>query len=390
MIKKFLSILMIMFVILVSVTNVHAADGLFHTGMYEDIYKLSEQSDIDLPFLNMFMNAATYDKDVNHSGISFGSTTIDVNEKLEGMHAIISSDMVTIKGEVENAFIYANNVVIEGKIASDSIIIAPTVHIKPNAVIGKDIIIMANNLTIEGTVNGNVIATVTEKATVSGKINNDFRIVATDLIFENEQISGDVYVETAKDMTTLKEKYPNAVVKNVVLEAEQQIDWMSVISNGIVTVIVYTLVAWLLTRKENNIVEKACAKFKANTTYGLIIAIIVTMFILAAPIFLILLGAIRLGFVAWPIFIAHISLLLFVGTTAMLISGAALYNTIKNKVGKFKIPAIALIYIVLYVLKQITVISAYVNIAMFLIALALVVTMITRKLPKAEPTAKKS
>ena len=123
--------------------------------------------------MNIFTNAATYDKDVTHSGISIGETTIDVNEKLEGMQVLFSTDMITIKGEVENSLIYANNVIIEGKLTGDSIILAPTVQIKEAAVIENDVIIIANNLDIAGTVKGNVIATVTEKTTVTGIINEE-------------------------------------------------------------------------------------------------------------------------------------------------------------------------------------------------------------------------
>lgn len=385
MTKKIFSILMVMFVVLVSLTNVHAADSLFHMGMYEDIYKLSEQADIDLPFFNMFMNAATYDKDVKHSGISFGSTTIDVNEKLEGMHVIISTDMVTIKGEVENSFIYANNVVIEGKLTSDSIIFAPTVQIKENAVIENDVIIIANNLDIAGTVNGNVIATVTEKTNVSGKIDEDLRLITTDLKLENEQIKGDIYIETSSDMTSLKEKYPKATVKSLMAEeVEQETDWMGIITKGIITIIVYTFVAWLVTRKPNNIVERACEKFKAKTTFGLIASVITLMLVIVLPILLIMIALTGLGIVAWPILIIYVALLLLVATTAMLIVGMAIYDAIKGKVAKFKIPVIALIYAVLYVLTQITVIAGYANMAIMLIALAIVLTMFTKKKEKAQ------
>lgn len=382
--KKFFSILMVMFVVLVSLTSVHADDGMFHMGAYSDIYKLSEQAEIDLPFINVFANAATYDKDVTHSGISIGDTTIDVNEKLEGMQVLVSTDMVTIKGEIENSFIYANNVVIEGRLTGDTIIFAPTVQILEGATVEKDVIIVANNLDLKGTVEGNVIATVSEKANISGVINQDLRMIVGDLLVENETIKGDVYIETNADTTALREKYPNAVVKTLSEEVETEVDWMSIVTKGIVTVIIYTLVAWLVTRKENNIVEKACKKFKANTTYGLLMSVATLMLVLVLPIILIIIAIAGLGIVAWPILIAHIALILLVATTAMLIVGLVIFDVVKAKVGKYKIPVIALIYIVLYMLTQINVIAGYANMAIMLIALAVVITMLTRKLPKEE------
>lgn len=377
--KKFLSILAIMLVVLVSLTNVHAADGMFHMGAYSDIYKLSEEANIDLPFINVFTNAATYDKTVTHSGISIGDTTIDVNEKLEGMQVLVSTDMVTIKGEVENSFIYANNVVIQGKLAGDTIIFAPTVQILKGAVVEKDVIIVANNLDIQGTVKGNVIATISEKATISGTINQDLRMIVQDLNVNGETIKGDIYLETNADTATLKEKYPEATIKGLTEEVEQEIDWMGIITKGIITVVIYSVLCFFITRKENNIVTKAYNKFKNNTMFGLLMAVVLIMLLLILPLVLILLAIAGFGIIAWPILVAYLALMLFVISTAMLIVGTTTFEAIRTKVEKFKIPVIALIFAVLYTLTQITVIATYANMAIFLIALGIVVTMITKK-----------
>lgn len=380
--KKILSILAIMFVVLVSFTNVQAADGLFQMGAFEDIYKLSEQLDeIDLPFINVFTNAATYDKDVNHSGISVGTTTIDVNEKLEGMQLLVSKDMVTIKGEVENSVIYANNIVIEGKITGDTILLAPTVQILETATIEKDVIIVANNLELQGTVKGNVIATVAVKANISGTIEKDLRMVALDLSLQEEQINGEVYLETDADTSAIIAKYPDATIQPLEEETESTIDWIDIFTKGVITVIVYSAICFFITRKDNNIAEQAYNKFKANTTYGLIISIVMLMLLILLPILLVVLAFYGFGIIAWPILIAYLGGILLVLSTASLIVGMTIFEAVKGKVGKYKIPVIALIFIVLYALTKITFISTYANMAMLLIALGIVVTMITKKLP---------
>lgn len=380
--KKILSILAIMFVVLVSFTNVQAADGLFQMGAFEDIYKLSEQLDeIDLPFINVFTNAATYDKDVNHSGISVGTTTIDVNEKLEGMQLLVSKDMVTIKGEVENSVIYANNIVIEGKITGDTILLAPTVQILETATIEKDVIIVANNLELQGTVKGNVIATVAEKANISGTIEKDLRMIALDLSLQEEQINGEVYLETDADTSAIIAKYPDATIQPLEEETESTIDWVDIFTKGVITVIVYSAICFFITKKDNNIAEQAYNKFKANTTYGLIIAIVMLMLLILLPILLLVLAAYGFGIIAWPILIAYLGGILLVLSTASLIVGMTIFEAVKGKVGKYKIPVIALIFILLYALTKITFISTYANMAMLLIALGIVVTMITKKLP---------
>lgn len=387
--RKILSILMIMFVLIVSFTNVHAADGLFDMGTYSDIYKLSEQAGIDLPFINIFMSTATYDKDVKHSGISIGQSTIDVDEKLEGVHIVFTSDMVNIKGEVENALLYGNNVVIEGKITGDTIIIAPNVQILESAIVEKDIVIVSNNLNIQGKVNGNVIATISEKADISGQLNSDLRMIAQDLILENSDIKGDIYIETNTDTTKVKELYPNAVIVDLAQDTSSEIDVMGIVTEGIITVVIYSLICFLMTKKENNIVQKACSKFKVHTVYGLVVAFAVSMLLPIILIVIILLAAFGLRIVAWPLLIVYAALILFVATTAMLIVGIAIFDAVKGKVGKFKIPVIALIYIVLYALTQITYIYVYANMAMYIIALAIVVTMITKKLPDEKEAEEK-
>lgn len=377
--KKFLSILVLTVILLATLTNVHAADGLFQWGAYSDIYKLSENSDISLPFLNVFSNAATYDKNVTHSGISIGETTIDINEKLEGMQVLVSMDMITIKGEVENSFIYANNVVVEGKLTGDTIIFAPTVQILEGATVEKDVIIIANTFDLKGKVEGNVIATVAEKATISGAVNKDLRMIVQDVVFNEEAIKGDIYIETNADTTKIKEKYPEAIVKSLVEESEKQTDWSGIITKGIITVVIYSLICFLITRKENNVVKVAYEKFIKHTTYGLVASVITIMLLLILPILLIVLALVGLGIVAWPIFIAYIALVLLVGTTAMLIVGTTIFEVIKPKVGKFKILVIALIFASLYTLTQITLIATYAYMTMLLLAMGIVITMLTKK-----------
>ena len=90
----------------------------------------------------------------------------------------------------------------------------------------------------------------------------------------------------------------------------QETDWMGIITKGIITVIVYTFVAWLITRKPNNIVEKACEKFKEKTTFGLIASVIALMLVLILPILLIVLALTGLGLIAWTILIAYVAVLL--------------------------------------------------------------------------------
>lgn len=384
--KKFLSILAIMFVILIGFTNVQAKENLFSFKAYTDIYKLSEQTNkIELPFFNYFINGANYDENVKHSGITFGQSTVDVNEKLEGVHVIFSQDMVTIKGEVENALIYGNNIVVEGKISGDTILMAPTVQILETATVSKDVVIVANDLDIKGNVVGNVIATVSNKATISGNIEKSLRMIATEVNVNSENIKGDIYIETDSDVTSVKEKYPNAVIEK--LTVEQKVDWSGLIKQGVITVVIYSVFCYLITRKENNIARAAYNKFKQNATTGIIMSFAMIMLLVIMPIILLALAFVGFGLVTLPILTIQIAVMVLIWQTAMLIVGTTIFEALKNKLGKFKIPVIALIFILLFTLTQIPVIAFQANLAIYIIAIAIFATLVTKKLPKKETTS---
>lgn len=390
--RKILSLFMIFSVLFMITFSVYAEtsntkESLFKLEAYEDIYKLSEQKDgINLPFIMTFAKSVSYDKLVKHSGITIGQSTVEITDKLEGIHLIMSEDMVTIKGEVENAVIYANNIVVEGKITGDSILMSPSVQILENAKISKDVIIVANNLDIKGKVSGNVIATVTDNANISGTISQDLRIITTALNLENSKINGNVYIETDSDTTKILEQYPeaNIVSLKATTEDSKASNIMDIVLSGIITVVIYTFVTFFVCKKENNIVEKAYIKFKENTMYGLMIAVVSLMLLIVLPILLIVLAIMGLGVIAWPVLIIYLGIILLSISTSTLVVGMTIYVAIKDKVKKWKLPAMAVIFVVLFALTQIPYIAYYAIIAINLISLAIIITMITKKIKVVE------
>lgn len=378
--KKILTLFMLVCTIVLATSSVFASDGLFQLGVFEDVYKLSENKEIVLPFLNMFSAAATYDSDVNHSGITFATSTMDINKKLNGVHLIFSSDMLNVTGEVEHGIIYANNVVIHGKVSKDSLIMGASVKILDTAEISEDVIIIADNLEIEGNVKGNVIATVSNNTKVTGKIDKDLRIITNSLELGNELVKGNLYVETDMDITTLKEAYPNGTFEVLTKETKSTSEKViGIVTKGVVTVVIYTVVAYLIVRKENNIIKKATDKFKDNTVYGVIMGMIAFMMILILPLILILLAVYGLGIIAWPVLIAYVALILFSISTATFTVGTAIYTAIQDKVKGHKVLVLAAIFIVLYAICNIPYIAYYALVAINLIALAIIITGLTKK-----------
>ena len=380
--KKFLGICIMLMLVILVFSNVQAATGLLNVATYEDVFELSKQGEeITLPFLNVFAKAATYDKSVKHSGLSVGSSTIDINEKLSGVQTIFAKDTVTIKGELEHAIIFANNVVIEGKVTGDILIIAPSLFVTNTAQISGDLLVMGDSLDLKGKVDGNVISAC-GKNLISGTIAKDFRVVSDNITFENESIAGKVYVKTSKGVDTSKivEKYPEATI-NVIEKQEdvKDVDISKVILNGIVTVVIYTAICYLITKKDSNIVTRMTTKFKENSTFGIISGVLMYVLVLILPIALILLGVFGLGIIAWPVLIAYIGIILFSLSISTFITGAAIYDVTKDKFGKFGWIAMAVIFIVLYAITNIPYIASYATIAINLISTSIIITFILKR-----------
>ena len=376
--KKIVAILFVFVLMLTTFSNAYGIE-LLNVGIYETAYRLSKDNDINLPFINVFDKSATYDKTVKHSGITFGETTIDVEDKLEGVHAILTDDMVTIKGEIEHGVILANNVVIEGKISDDTIIIAQTVKITEKAIVERDIVIVSTDLDVLGTVKGNLIAVSTD-AKVSGIIEQDLRIVTGTLNLENSTIKGKLEAEVGFEdvKQEIISMYPEAVVTKSV-EKEDKVNVTRIVIKGIKTVLVYTFVAAVITKKNKSVATKMSARFMENSTFGILSsAAVLTL----APLLLIVLtfaGVVGLGIIAWPVLIIFTAVILLALVTSQLIVGLFIYEVIKKKASKYRIPTLAIIYTVLFALTQIPVVYSYAIVAISLVALGIVLTYIFKR-----------
>ena len=376
--KKIVAILFVFVLMLTTFSNAYGVE-LLNLGIYETAYRLSKDNDINLPFINVFDKSATYDKTVKHSGITFGETTIDVEDKLEGVHAILTGDMVTIKGEVEHGVILANNVVVEGKISDDTVIIAKKVQVMENAVVERDIVIVSTDLDVLGTVKGNLIAASLD-AKVSGTIEQDLRIVTGTLNLENSTIKGKLEAEV--DFEDVKQEiltaYPEAVVELNVKE-DNSVNVTKIVIKGIKTVLVYTFIAAVITKKNKSVATKMSARFMENSTFGILSsAAVLTL----APLLLIVLtfaGVVGLGIIAWPVLIIFTAVILLALVTSQLIVGLFIYEVIKKKASKYRIPTLAIIYTVLFALTQIPVVYSYAIVAISLVALGIVLTYIFKR-----------
>lgn len=383
--RKILTTVLVTIMMIFTLTNAYAEETFFNLGAFETAYKLSNEADIDLPFVNIFSKAATYDKVVKHSGISIGQSIIDIDEKLEGVHFVMSTDMINIKGEVEHGLIYGTNIVIEGKISKDTVLIAENVKILESAEIERDLIVVANKLDIAGKVKGNLIGEVLQ-TTITGTVEQDLRLDLIKLDLNGGTINGTIYLTVPENgvsnVTGVTEKYPNAVIKEKIQNTDEESvnkDIGNDILNGIKVVLIYSVVGILLAKKEKGFVDKATNRFIQNSSFGIITGVAMWMLILPVSLLLILLAFMGFGIISWPVLIMYICLLLLSMSISTFVVGITLYEALKSKLGKFKIPVLVGIFALIYTLTQITSISFYVAIIVNIMSTGIIMSYIFKR-----------
>jgi len=376
--KKMLFVLVALMSFILTLSSVQAAD-LVKVNIYEEGYVLSETQGLDLPFVNEVVEKTVYDEDVNHSGITYSGNEIEILKHLKGIHLLISNDTVTIKGSVDYPLIIAGNVVIEGEITGDAVIYAPSVYIKESAKINGDLLISSNELEISGSVNGNVIAYVVNELKVTGIIGQSLRAEAGKVTLSEETINGNILLKTNSDTSEIVEKYPNATIEEIVVEETNNIQ--SMIFTGITTVILFTILGFVIVRKDNNIFEKLFNKIKTRISNVVLAGAALLLPAIAIIILLLILSLFGLWMVTVPLLVAYIAIIIVSCMLSVFIVGTVIfeaikYNVIKNLENNLaikKLGLLFLIYTVLYILTVIPFISSYVNIILCILSSGIVV-----------------
>ena len=386
---KLINIFAIMVCIFTLFTNVYAATSIIDVNIYEEKYMQSENNNIESIYANTIQKAVVYDQNVNHSGFTYSGSTIDVVPMVHmtGVQLFMSADTLKIAGEVDYVAAYSQNVVISGVVHGDILVYANSVYIKDTAVIEGDILVYAPILEVDGTVKGNLIAKVSNTTKITGTVNGQVKLITNSISMKDETLLGKVYVETNADYTDLASKYPNATFKKIQVEDKTLDNVQNIIIDGVAIVLVCTLITVLAIFKGKDFMLKLATKVKTNIVsvvlYGSLIPI---LSIVVLPILLILVIC-HMGIIAWPMLICYALVLLMAYVLRILIFGimiASIVVEIKNKKQKdenakapSKVKTIIvtlLLYVLLYALTKIPVITSYANMLMFIISIGIIVT----------------
>ncbi len=386
MTKKILSILIVLLCFF-AVTSVEAnsESNFLDMQTYNNIYKLSEESDVKLPFVKFFAENAFFDKRLEKSGLSIGAKEVKITEDVNGLQAIISGDTVAIEGNMEYAVIVASNVNISGNIEKDVFILAESIFVTETANISGDIIAMAGKIEHRGNVDGNFIANSTDFL-MEGKVGKDFRVCSQSITFNETDIKGDIYIETESDFN-ISDKYENAVVKkiqtNVVTEAERKNQIINTIIGIITAVILFTLFNLLVKKIKPQVFVNLANKIKAHSSYAVIAGVIGLTSIPLVAMLAFICSLFGFGVVTTPLFVVYVAILVVAIALAKFITGSVIFEIIKEKIkieNKFKEMAIlAGIFTLIYVLCYIPYIAWFMTVATVLVSTGIIVTGLTKK-----------
>lgn len=386
MIKKLL-IVVVLILSMFCMINVEASSEskFIDVQTYTNIYKLSEDSDVKLPFVKLFNSKAIFDKKLDKSGLIIASNAIEITDSVNGMQTIISSDTVDIKGSIEYATIAASNVMISGTVEKDIFIFAESVFITETANILGDIVVMAETLEMKGSVQGNFVAGTT-KFEMAGYVGKDFRVHSEEMTFEETNIKGDIYIETESDIK-ISEKYPNAVVNktqtNVVTEAERKDQIIHIIIKTLTAVILFTLLNMLIRKIKPEVFKNLKNKGVKHSSFAVIMGVVLLITIPLIVILATLCSVFGLGVVTTPLFVVYLALVIVTIALAKFIVGSTIFEYIKER---FKIDnslkeiiILLSIFALLYIICYLPYIAWFSTMAIVLLSAGIVVTGLIKK-----------
>lgn len=386
MYKKIISVVLII-MCMFSFSNVNAASqsNFIDLQAYDKVYTMSEDSDVSLPFIKIFTDKATYDKDITKSGLSIASKGIELNKNIKGVQVIGSNDTVQVAGTLEYAVIFAANVEITGTIEKDVLIFAQSVFITENAKIGGDVVIVANEIDLKGNVAGNFIASATSM-TMEGNVEKDFRVSSETLEFGEATVGNNIYIETNSELD-LSDRYENAVVNKiqtgVLSEDEKKEQTLNTVYKSAIAIALFTLTYVIIKKISPNLFTNISNKVKDNSSYAIIVGVLSLVTIPIVLMLLIMLSIFGLSAITMPLLVAYISIVIVTIALAKFITGAVIYELVKDKLKvdtKLKEVATLIgIYAGLYILCNIPRIASIMIMATILVSAGIVVTAITKK-----------
>jgi hypothetical protein len=326
--KKLIICVIIVTFMLISSSGIYAVSevSLLDVGYTDNIYKFSDDNEINLPFIRVSGERMIIDRDILKSGISFARDNINVLNNLKGIQVLSSSDTIRVNGNMEYGIIMAPTVIIEGTIDKTLMVIAENLTVSEDSVIKEDLLCSVSKLDLLGNIEGNLIGLI-DQANILGNINQDFRADVNEInLGENSKIQGSIYLMSTNNID-ISDKYPNATIK--IIEKTNNVNNMD-LGNILRTSLIITLICILITSK-TNIIKNALIKVKeyriSTVMYGIASILVLPLIII---IFFVL-TLIGLGIITIPTMIAYSSFMIISCILSTAIVGSMISEYILNK-----------------------------------------------------------
>lgn len=360
---------------------------IFDVKVTETVYKESEQtSNRYLPYIRFVSERMLIDKEIEKSGLSFATKSIEVNSETKGMQILFSSDSIRVNNKMNSAFLLSNgDVVIDSEITNTAIVISSgKVTLTENAKLNDDLLIVAEELEVKGNVSGSILGTVT-KVNVQGKIEKDLRVETNEISFSsNENVKGNLYIRTYNESLNVSENYPNATI-NLKEKKVQNNFTFSNIMNMLYTSILLALV-YIIVNKicKKNVFLEFTNSVKKKTTAVILSGMMLIMASLPVVMILAMLSAFGLSVIALPVMIVYIAFLVVIYILNIFVIGSVMYSYIKEKYIKTGGTGTDILgafgtFLVLTVLTKIPYVGGYIVLFMYILSLGMVFSLLLKE-----------
>lgn len=362
-------------------TRVATLNSIFDIkGTSGDYKTSSEDSNIYLPYLRNAAGRIVVDKSIDNIGVLSSASTIDVNEPLKSLQFLISSDSVRINANLEYALVLsANDVVINSNIEKNALIFAGgTVTVDENATIGDDVIIVAKDVNIKGKISKSAVISA-NSLNVSGSIEEDLRCEINTLdISGNDNVKGNLFVNTYNKELNIKDKYPNATV-NVKEVKNVSKSFGNILLKAVISSLGFTLL-YVIVKKitKGKAYEKMLDKAKNNTLFVVLSGAISILAFPALLVLLILLSVLGLYMITIPVAVVYMAFLIVFVMLSIYVIGCTIFEYTNKKYIKaeklfLELVGVFFTFLSLNLICKIPKIGTYIYMAMVMIAVGIMI-----------------
>lgn len=346
----------------------------------------SEKEDIYLPFFRNALGRIEVDKEIGKLGMISSSSTIDVNAPLKNIQFLFSSDTIRINSDVEYCIAWAaNDVVINSSVKRNTIIFAGgTVTIDENAKLEDDVIIVAKSVNIKGSINESAIISASSLA-VSGSVNKDLRCeIATIDLTGNDNVKGNLYINTYNKDLNVKEKYPNSIV-NIKETKDRTKSFGNILLKAVISSLAFTLL-YLIIKKvsKGKVHEKMLDKAKNNTLFVVLSGALSLLAFPALFVFLLLISFMGLYMITVPVLVIYTAFLIVFVMLSIYVVGSTTFEYTNKKYIKAEKLSIELVgifftFLSLNLLSKIPMVGTYIYMAIVMISVGIMIAYFFKK-----------